>query len=437
MQLKFSYSLKSVKEKLTSLVAKISFGYWVYDVKLGKVYKPVRCFPGIKVDPQADWDEKKHLPRSKAKLGEIAAFEKMVESVYRLMDDQEKEITNITFKVEIDLKLKRTVEVDRMRIRIVDFIEDHIETSDLNEETIGKYEDTKERIKKFEKEIGKPLYATDVNSDIYLLYTEFIRNIDTVKKNNTVVTYVKNLISALNKIARHYKIAVFNPSKELDKKDQIKATKEDKVYLTFDDIIKVIRHTPSTERLKNVRLIFLTLFFTGCRFGDVFKIKPEEFYKQGSEEFYYCRFLTDKNNKEVIIPILEPLMAEFRKNNGPAKFTHLSDFDLMIKDLIRDCGIDRHETLTVTNKKGHKEFDKRPFYQFVSSHTGRRSFITNLLNYVPIPILCKITTHELKDKSIIFIYDQTTLIQNAVLFVRHLLRATFDFKDAFPLKLVK
>ena len=434
-KLSFSYSLQTPKKPSSQILAKISFGYWFYDAKRGVVYEQVRCSPKVKVDVR-DWDAKKHLPKSKEKLSEIAIFEETVSGIFRIMNDKKLEITPKSFKAEIDKKLKGTIEVDKMKIRIVDFIQDHIMIMKLAEGTKNMYDATRQRIEAFEKKIGKVLYASDVNLDIYKLYIEFIRDRDTISKNNTLVRNVENFIAALNKLAKHYKVQVFSPTKEVEKKDQLKRTNEQKVVLTFDEIITVIKHKPKNEVFKNIRLIFLTLYFTGVRYSDVFKVVPEFHYNEGSEEFDYCRFITKKNKKEVVIPILAPLADEFKKNGLP-KYMKYNDFAYRIKTFIKDCGITRTEVLSFTNKNGEKEFEKKPFYQFVNSHIGRRSFITNFINYVPIPILCNITTHELKDKSVIFVYNQTPLLKNAALFIRHLLRATIDFKNAFPLKLVK
>jgi DNA-binding Xre family transcriptional regulator len=50
---------------------------------------------------------------------------------------------------------------------------------------------------------------------------------------------------------------------------------EDKIYLEFEHIKAILSYTPDTPEKANAKLILLTLLFTGCRYSDVYKIKPE------------------------------------------------------------------------------------------------------------------------------------------------------------------
>jgi len=93
-------------------------------------------------------------------------------------------------------------------------------------------------------------------------------------------------------------------------------------------------------------------------------------------------------------------------------------------------------SFTFTDAHGKKRFESKPMYQFVSSHIGRRSFVTNLINFVPITILTKITGHELKDKSIIFSYNKVSLIDNSAQFVRELQRVCRENSEHFVVELV-
>jgi hypothetical protein len=92
--------------------------------------------------------------------------------------------------------------------------------------------------------------------------------------------------------------------------------------------------------------------------------------------------------------------------------------------------------MSYTDAKGIKKFEEKPLYRFVSSHTGRRSFITNLINFVPVTVLSKITGHSLTNQNVIFGYNKISLIDNAVLFVKELKRVAFSNPKEFPIRLV-
>ncbi len=435
-KLKISYYLKSGSFSLYPVIALLSFGYSEFDVKSKKkVYKPVRYYTPLKVDPD-EWDYGNSKPLLKNQLQELSLFEKQAEDCYRQMQLNGEQITPDSFKNALDVKFGKKKEVDKMRIRMTDYIDDYILTSnEFKDSTKLYYETVKRKIEELEKKIGKPIYANEVDEDLYKIFEEFIRS--KVSRHNSVWSNMKAFKAILNKIAKTFKIPMFNPAKELDNKDKIKSRVEDKVYLNFNQIQKLMRYKPKTAKLRNTKLIFLTLLFSGCRFSDVFKVKPEGHYNEQKESFYYAHFITQKGQKEVIIPILAPLMAAIKENGNKTAYpVPLWEFDQEIKELIRLCGIENDHSLTYMDSNGVKRFEKKPFYQFVSSHTGRRSFITNLINYVPITMLCKLTTHELKDNSIIFIYNKISLLDNALLFIRQLARVRIDYKSAFPFALV-
>ena len=127
----------------------------------------------------------------------------------------------------------------------------------------------------------------------------------------------------------------------------------------------------------------------------------------------------------------------FDKFNGESpKKVAQQTFNDDVKMLAMQCKLNEEVTVSHTDAKGVKQFVTKKFYQFVSSHIGRRSFITNLINYIPIPILTKITGHVIQDNEIIYGYNKISLIENASLFRRLLTRVIEENKEDFPLKLV-
>jgi hypothetical protein len=164
---------------------------------------------------------------------------------------------------------------------------------------------------------------------------------------------------------------------------------------------------------------------------------PEHEYSKDGITFRYARFITQKKDTEVIIPILKPLSDALVENGGaiPYRYTEVG-FNKNVKELIRLCKIEDEITLSYTDSRGKRQFESKPFNKFVSSHTGRRSFITNLINFIPVTILTKITAHKLNDNSIIFGYNKISLLDNAVLFIRELKRVQKDQKDHFKFELI-
>lgn len=181
----------------------------------------------------------------------------------------------------------------------------------------------------------------------------------------------------------------------------------------------------------------LTLLFTGCRYSDVNKIKPEYEYKSKDDNFFYARYVSQKTNTEIIVPFLKPLLEAYKTNgNKMAQPVSNMTMNKNLKEFIELCNMAEKTTISYTDTDGIKKFEERSFYDLVTTHIGRRSFITNFINYIPITILSKITGHEINDNNIIFQYNKISLLENAVLFRKQVKRAVDENPDYFPFELV-
>lgn len=431
MNLKINFTLNS-----SSILALISFGYKEFDIlKNAFVYKPLKYYTGVKVEKH-EWDAKSKRPHDKVKKAEIEQIEKGIIDVFNYLKLQ-KEVTLETFKAKLDEKLKGKQSIEHVKkVRIVDFIAQEIITSpNLKPSSKMHYEVLSRKLVAFEDSIGKQLFSNELNEDLYKRFIDHAKL--KLTRMNAVWGVSKGFKAVLNEIARKYKVDVFNPTQELASKDRVQQVTSDSIYLNFEQIKKIIDHKPKTEKLKNTKLILLTLIFSGCRHSDVHKIKPEQEYNKNGESFFYCRYFAEKTDTEIIVPILKPLMDAIEENDGQIAYQITQQkFNMYVKDLIKDCKMDEDVTITYTDADGKKQFQTQKLYQFVTSHIGRRSLITNLINHIPITTLTKITGHAIKDNSIIFGYNKISLLDNAVLFRKQLRRAVEENPDHFIFRLV-
>jgi integrase len=435
MKLKINFTLKTGIEGEVPVLAILNFGYKEFDVSKQKnIYKPLKYYTGVKVN-KSDWNPISKLPNQKSKQVELLAMEKRINEIFNYLSANGT-VSNEALKAELDEKLKGKTSETVTRVRIVEFIKtDILKSSEISSRTKESYQSLAKKLGSFEQKIGKVIYSNDFDESIYKLFMEDIRK--DMGRQNSVWKVFKDLRATIKRIAKKYKLQLFIPTQELSSTDKVRSINEEKVYLDFDHIEKIIKHKPTDEKMKNTKLIFLTLLFTGCRYSDVDKIKLENTYEKDGIQFNYARFFTKKNDKEVIIPILKPLMDAI-KENGYKVGVKPSEtvFNVNVKALIRDCGIKDEVTISFSDSYGKKQFVTKPFNEFVSSHTGRRSFVTNLINHVPVTMLTKITSHELKDSSIIFGYNKISLLENAVQFVRELARLRKTHKEHFIFDLV-
>lgn len=442
MKLKINFSLKSGIEGEKPLIASLNFGYKEFDaLKQNYVYKPLRYYTGMKMHKH-EWDDELKRPLNKVKYAELLQMEQKINEVFNYLKSHG-DVTPDMLKDELDTKLKgKSASQIVTKVRIVDFIRQDIAKSTvLKPKTIANYLGLANKIEKFEEEIGKSIYSNELDEKLYKAFMEFSKK--DMNKINAVWSIQKQMKSTLREIARKFKIKVFDPSVELANKDKIRNTKIEAVYFDFEKIQKIIEYQPSTEALKNTKLILLTLIFTGCRLSDVYKIEPKFTYNKGGVKFDYAQYISQKTDTQIIVPILKPL-ADAIKENGGKTASPISQeaFNVNVKILIEQCKIKEDITLTYIDQNGKKQFMTKMFYELVSSHIGRRSFISNLINYIPLPILTKITGHkiseisEAKNLDVIFGYNQTSLMDNAVLFRKHLSLVVKEHAKVFKVKLI-
>lgn len=436
MKLKISYTLKSGVNGEIPIIANLNFGYKEFDVlKKVLIYKPMRYYTGVKVE-KYEWNNELKQPHSKNKLKDHVAVEEKIIDIFNYLK-MRNEVTPENFKRELDVKLKGKDDTKIIsRVRLVDFINNEIlKSTSLKPASKKSYKGLSNKLVEFEKKLGKPLYSNELNEDIYKMFMEEMK--DQLGRINSVWTVQKVFKATLYEISRRYKIKLFDPTQELSVKDRIQYSSTDSIYLNYEQIKVIIEHEPSTESLKNTKLILLTLLFTGCRESDVYKILPDHTYDKNGIIFQYAHYFSQKTDAEIIVPILKPLADAFEQNGGkPAYQISQQKFNEYVKILIEECELSDEVTVTFIDSTGKKQFQTKKLYDFVSSHIGRRSFVTNLINHIPITILTKITGHTLKDKSIIFGYNKISLLDNAVLFRKQLKQAVDDNSDHFLFKLV-
>lgn len=455
-KLTINFSLKSVTTNLRPIRAVISFGYKEHDVMSQKnVYKPVFTNTGLK----ATVEEWSNLDKNEKLKLQLDSIEKKITTIYEGLCETE-EFSRDKFIDRLNFVILGKKPQDRVvkRIRLVDYIEQHIldagkesrvkkqpiqETDDskqkkppLKDGTFEGYNTLRKQLLKVEAELGKPIYSHEFDESHFDVFMAHVRANN--NRINSVYFLFKNLRAVLNKIAAQFKVPVFNPTMAVPPSKRVRAVKTRKAIVKYDGIRQVLAFDPP-ERYKNTKLIFLTLYFSGVRYSDVFKVKPEKLYEGNGVSFSYCELVTKKGEKEVIIPILKPLEEAFTANGGkPAKKVHETQFNADIKVLLAMCGFNEDLTLPYIDSYGKKQFETKKHCEFISSHTGRRSFISTLRTKIPTIILSKITGHEFQEdsESVISDYDQLSLMDYVIEFAHELKRIQRTQKDYFGFQLI-
>ena len=164
----------------------------------------------------------------------------------------------------------------------------------------------------------------------------------------------------------------------------------DSVYLNEKELRKLKDFNLSKiPHLDRVRDWFLLLAWTGCRFSDLEKVTKTDIKDN------FITFRQQKTNTKVTIP-LHPVVIEVLNKydfNLPEPISN-QKFNEYIKEVAEKAKINSNETITKT--VGGKLKKETVFkYQLISSHTGRRSFCTNMYKRgLPTLMIMSISGHK-------------------------------------------
>lgn len=164
----------------------------------------------------------------------------------------------------------------------------------------------------------------------------------------------------------------------------------DAIYLTHSEIQKIYTADLSTTpNLGIYRDLFVLACLTGLRFSDFTTLKPEDVRNN---------LLYKKQNKSdgwVVIPLREEtknLLTKLFKE--PLSKLSNPVFNRYIKVIGKYAGID--DMVTFSHKrKGKDMIITKPKYDWITSHTARRTFCTNeFLAGTPVKLIMQISGHK-------------------------------------------
>jgi len=242
----------------------------------------------------------------------------------------------------------------------------------------------------YQMKYNTKLYLNSLTRDFIRTYFNFLQetrepnkgfktkgNLDgkTIKKRLDVLKYFTKWYSTEKKDFKHYNniISILNEQTFKTKK----ITKEvKKVSLSLNQIrfLQELDLKGNTTLCK-VRDMFVFVCQTGLRFSDLISLKIEHIEKI-NDNFYIYRQSKKTKDKFYRVEISETLFQIFEKYGYNLNLMSNQKSNEYLKELLSNYEIFHSETKYI-NKKTNKPY---LFYEIVSFHQGRRSFITNLLD---------------------------------------------------------
>lgn len=282
-------------------------------------------------------------------------------------------------------------------ITLFEWIENYIresqKTNRVGYRMISGYNVTLKLLKEFsERNREQPLNFIDIDRGFNIDFVQWLKtkNIGTNEttkhyKINTIAKNIRNLKAFLNEATKQG-INSNMAFREFEKKTE----ETDTIYLTPDELQTIWKLDLSNHsHLERIRDLFLVGCWTGLRFGDLSRVKPENI-KDGFIEIEQA-----KTKGFVIIPLHHYVTTILDKYNGELpKAISNQKTNKYLKDVARLAGLTDNVHITETIGNFQKSV-KRQKWELVTTHTARRSFASNQYRSgFPAQSLMRITGHK-------------------------------------------
>ncbi len=314
----------------------------------------------------------------------------------------EKPLTKEWLRFQIDFRLGRIDNEGEKKkvITVTDHINHIIKTAPtrknskggigISENRISKYKLLATRFKEFRK--GRSCEIKAVNKRMFDAFFNWVM----VDKGYSE-TYACKLHSDLKGVCKDARANGIEVSKDLDsvKTHRPSPYKDDSdvIVLTEEEIHQIELLDLTEERLINARKWLIMACYTGQRGGDLTSINKDNFMH--TTKGLTIRIKQKKGNKPVVIPVLPQVKKIFDEGLPyPLALSNLSEY---FKELGKLAGID---TPTMGRRRESKNgiqrgvMRERPKYEYLSTHTGRRTFATiHYYKRFPLSVIMAVTGH--------------------------------------------
>jgi integrase len=392
---------------------------------------------GLKIAPEY-WNEDKQQVRESAKLGIVLArgyneqlkqMSRAVEEIHIKYLNSGKVITPDELRAEMDIATGRAKGSPKrgMFAYIEQFIEERDASPKFRPESVKVYRALLVKLKGFARKRGKQRFEfKDITPDFWERFRDYLYSLNLAE--NTVHKQISTLKTILNTAAENSEldaVGIYTNTRRLG------VTKEEvqKLYLNLAELQNLFELDLSANpRLARVRDLFLIGAFTGLRFSDFTKIRPEQFRIVDGVEV--LQMDTQKTGERVVIPV-HPFVREILSRNGgqPPKGITNQKMNAYLKELGELAELNNPLIITKTIG-GTRTAETFRQYELLSTHTARRSFATNAFKEgVPSLAIMKITGHRTEVAFLRYIH--ITKEENAVLMAKN------AFFHISPLRAVK
>ncbi len=312
-------------------------------------------------------------------------FEATIQKTYRrYVNDRGEEPSPALLRALLDKEFFKSAEQDEYERKLKTFwgfFDDFLQRSEngtrlhiqnhtpLAANTIKNFRNLKAHLKNFEQAKKKKIDFDVIDLKFYQAFTGYL----TISKGlgiNTIGKLITNLKVLLREAWEAGATANTNFTHRKFRSYQVQT---DAVYLTEAEIQALQKlDLSNSSRHDKVRDMFVIGCYTGLRFSDFSRLS----YSHIIEGVIHITQV--KTAAPLYIPVRAELKEMFKKypDQLPTAMTN-QEFNRVLKEVCRRCDA-LQEEVTINKIAGGRQLTvSKPKYEFVQSHTARRSFATN------------------------------------------------------------
>ena len=259
----------------------------------------------------------------------------------------------------------------------------------LADNTVKKYKTLQNLLHTF----NKKLLVTEINDVFRNKFIEFLN-----KKSyspNTQVKFIKDVKMFCKFANKEHNVSKQVLAWEIDSNPENVA---EFVTFTFDDLRKLRLTEMPTETLDNVRDWLLISCFTSVRVSELFTFDSANIEDEVYLKVYEKKNRNTKSGGLKYVYLMPEVIEILQKRNGqfPKKISD-QRYNEYVKKVCKFAKIDRLTIggkVEVNNGMKRKVKKEAPFYEFVTSHSGRATYVTLFSQYLPTEIIQMQTNHH-------------------------------------------
>lgn len=199
-----------------------------------------------------------------------------------------------------------------------------------------------------------------------VLFTDYFKEQVSENSAKTYLAYVKACINILKADGKLKQLPT-----NWEKSAKVKAEQVAMCYLTEDEIESLVDYKPKSDNERKVKAQFLVECYTGARSSDVIRLTKENIDNEGN-----IVYVSQKTKIRTIVPC-KPLVREIIERGDNIESTRypmpLKTKNEIIRRMLKNAGVND----AVKVYKGGEELTGEK-WTFCSTHTGRRTFCTNM-----------------------------------------------------------